>query len=51
MKAAADMNLLGSNGVAEWPPEEKDVGLGLVGHVVDPALKKQTHGFLYMFHA
>ena len=34
---AADTDLLG-NGVAERPPEEQDVGLGLVGHVVDPAL-------------
>jgi len=30
--------LLGGLGVAEGPPEEEDVGLGLVGHVVDPAL-------------
>ena len=40
---AADTDLLG-NGVAERPPEEQDVGLGLVGHVVDPALKKETTG-------
>ena len=39
---AADTDLLG-NGVAERPPEEQDVGLGLVGHVVDPALENRTH--------
>ena len=31
-------------GLRQGSPEEQDVGLGLVGHVVDPALKKRTTG-------
>ena len=36
-----------SSSLGDRPPEEEDVGLGLVCHVVDPALEKKA--FCYVF--
>ncbi len=37
-----------SPSLGDRPPEEEDVGLGLVGHVVDPALEKKVHRYLFL---